>query len=318
MVEVSTYIPPPTTTTIVSLSQTSSHPLKKYLDKRTRTMKVKNKECKKVSEMILISFMDITELIIGDYCFKSARKFLLDRMSELRKITVGCQSFTSCFSFSTGDPEHHEKRVKEECRTFVIKKCESLEEIEINRRSFADFYVLQLIELNKLRVFRIKGSTNWDAKCEGSFYHLCGFYIGQLPSLEVISIEGSRVFSACPSVKLSDLPSLTTVSVSGHQAFRETAYIEMKRLPRLYSIDLYGNHCMCGWKERGPCKLFLEDVPNVGDMNMEVAIGVLNNFVAIKRGRNVSEEMIRLLKKHISKYCRCRSKFRVEPLEIDE
>ena len=104
-------------------------------------------------------FTNVESIEIGDNSFYSVQTFRIDGLNKLQTLKIGRNSFTSYKNFRGG---FHDK-------SFHILNCASLESIEIDEFSFADFSgEFELSNLPSLQLLKI-GGTGSDS---GSFYYV--------------------------------------------------------------------------------------------------------------------------------------------------
>ncbi len=110
-------------------------------------------------------FSRLRSLIVGNHCFSYVTTVNITGLTELRTVVIGNYSFTKEKSSWGYDSE----------RRFYLKNCLSLIELSIGYRSFSDYGVIEIENVDALETIRMN-AENW-----GSF----SFYSA---SLELKSI----------------------------------------------------------------------------------------------------------------------------------
>ena len=169
----------------------------RYIDKQIESIIISNNSCNS-SEQTIINFngfLRVNSIEIGDNCFGSVSTFRIDRLSQLRSLKIGKNSFTQ--------KKNWYGNVK--TKSYYILNCLSLESIEIGQYSFSDYAGdFKLENLPQLQSIQI-GKIGIDS---------CNFYSSslRLQSMNLIL----NIF-----LLLLDLPNLQSITF-GNNAFRES------------------------------------------------------------------------------------------------
>ena len=111
-----------------------------------------NDECI-LNDFDISLFLNLEELIIGDYCFGSVDTFVINGLNHLKSIKIGDISFTLLKSGDEWDID----KVNNPNRSFSILNCDELESIEIGEFSFCDygggFELKNLPKLSTIKMF---------------------------------------------------------------------------------------------------------------------------------------------------------------------
>ena len=98
---------------------------------------------------------------IGDECFENVNEVKLIGLNRLESVVIGKNCFTKCKNgwFPSVNPNRH----------FYLKNCERLRELKIGCRSFSDYSVCEIENVDSLEVIEMgelnNGSVNF---CEAS------------------------------------------------------------------------------------------------------------------------------------------------------
>ena len=124
-------------------------------------------------------FLNLESIEIGNDCFGSVKTFEIDGLNRLKTIKIGISSFS------------REKNctIKDESKSFHILNCESLESIEIGKRSFSDFAgEFELKNLPQLQSIQIGTIGSWS----NNFYHSSFVIRGIELILNIVMIRSSK------------------------------------------------------------------------------------------------------------------------------
>ena len=80
-------------------------------------------------------FLNLESIQVGNNCFASVQTFKIDGINRLKTIKIGSNSFTQM----KGEYNREYVKSHNQSKSFHILNCESLESIEIGKRSFSDF-----------------------------------------------------------------------------------------------------------------------------------------------------------------------------------
>ena len=100
-----------------------------------------------VRVMDLSGCVNLRELRVGDWCFKKTEELKLIGLKELERVVIGNHSFTKV-GYSTADGMNTN-------RHFYIKDCPRLRELIIGCKSFMDYSVCEIENVNQLEVIEI-------------------------------------------------------------------------------------------------------------------------------------------------------------------
>ena len=128
-------------------------------NKYITTLRVASGSGKKLSQLELVNYDRLKEIIIDDNCFEKVIKFKLDHLTRLEKLVVGKKSFTRGV---------YVNKTYYTDASFIIMSCPSLTLIDIGECSFAEYGgEWKLSGLDKLKKLRImsedKESYNFNA-----------------------------------------------------------------------------------------------------------------------------------------------------------
>lgn len=100
-------------------------------------------------------FVNLQELSIGDGCFENVKELKLIGMNMLERVMIGENSFTKEKNNWGDDSERH----------FYLKDCPKVKELKIGCKSFMDYSVCEIENVNQLEVIEIgdlnEGSGNF-------------------------------------------------------------------------------------------------------------------------------------------------------------
>ena len=106
-------------------------------------------------------FTNLEYLEIGSYSFRSVETFIIDGMNSLLSLKINQKSFLSARYYDGWNPG----------TSFHIRNCESLDSIDIGRKSFSDYTgSFELVNLPSLQYINI-GEMTFDGVPENNFYY---------------------------------------------------------------------------------------------------------------------------------------------------
>lgn len=159
----------------------------------------------KVKSLDFSKFSQLVYVMINDQCFRYVEKVVFSGMERLARITVG----VSCFA----ENPYHGKLNKS--RSLTIKNCPVLNELNISRYSFSDYYSFTLSHVLQLQSLLIG-----DGDSSNNFQYCPDFHLIDLIKLQSIDL-GSGSFMNASSIRFEsksnnrviyiDLPSLQTI-----------------------------------------------------------------------------------------------------------
>ena len=119
------------------------------IDVKVTDLVISSESCNSVNALNLTKFEWLQSIEIRDNCFETAKTFTIDGLKRLKKLKIGCNSFT----------QSTDTYGKDLSKSFHVLNCESLESIEIGEYSFSDFAgQFELKNLPSLRTIKIGGS----------------------------------------------------------------------------------------------------------------------------------------------------------------
>ena len=130
-------------------------------------------------EYCLYNLNSLEEIEIGSSCFGSVQTFKIDGLNRLKTIKIGKRSFTKKKNSWGND----------ESKSFYILNCESLEFIEIGKKSFSDFAgefeLKNLPQLQSIQIGTIKKESY-------NFYYSSFVIRGIELILNIVMIRSSK------------------------------------------------------------------------------------------------------------------------------
>ena len=116
-----------------------------------------NDKC--LTELDLSPFRNMKAFEVGDYSFSFVDEVKLIGMEELKRVVIGKNSCTK--------DKNSMPRSMIPNRHFYLKNCERLRELKIGSKSFSDYSVCEIENVDSLEVIEI-GKEN---EGSGSFYY---------------------------------------------------------------------------------------------------------------------------------------------------
>ena len=102
----------------------------------------------------------LKELRIGDECFNSVREFKLNGLKYLETVVIGKKSF----SISEEGKDYN--------RRFYVKNCPRLKTLNIGYRSFSDYKVIEIENVDALESLRIGDDSRYSSNFYGASLEL--------------------------------------------------------------------------------------------------------------------------------------------------
>ena len=110
-------------------------------------------------------FVNLESIEIGDDCFESVQTFKIEGLKRLKSVKIGNNSFTGMKK-----SKWHWQQANNQCKSFYLLNCKSLESIDIGDFSFSDFGGrFELKNLSSLKSIKI-GCINSIANESCNFY----------------------------------------------------------------------------------------------------------------------------------------------------
>lgn len=106
-----------------------------------------------VKGLDLSGFVNLRELRVGDECFKNAKRMNICNLEKLKWIRIGSYSFT----------KEKEKSYSENDGQFYLRNCPRMSELRIGYRSFSDYSVCAIEDVDALETIEIGGMTEWSS-----------------------------------------------------------------------------------------------------------------------------------------------------------
>ena len=154
-----------------------------------------------ITELKIVSFPHLKQLLIDDKCFAHMTRFLLDELNELEIVRVGRGDYSHCFFQYVQD------------NVFTISNCAKLKELTVGDYVFSECETVELNNLPSLRVLSV-GST--------SFQFACSFKLTSIPSLKEMVI-GDNCFKNVTSFEMDGYNELECVKI-GDNSFTLSLY----------------------------------------------------------------------------------------------
>ena len=109
-----------------------------------------------LKELDLSGFVNLRELKVGNECFENVDEVKLIGMSELESVVIGMKSFTKKKNWYGNDPNRH----------FYLKNCPKLKSLRTGEYSFSDYSVIEIENVDALKVIEMSGSSFYYASLE--------------------------------------------------------------------------------------------------------------------------------------------------------
>ena len=121
---------------------------------------VDNDTCNDTSVTVLdlSSFIYLKVFEVGDYSFTCMNQLKMMGLNQLERVVIGRKCFTYNYGWGN-DPNRH----------FYLKNCKRLRELKIGRKSFMDYSVCVIENVNQLEVIEM-GELN-ERSC--NFFYAC-------------------------------------------------------------------------------------------------------------------------------------------------
>ena len=115
---------------------------------------VKDRCCKEedIRELDLSGFVNLRELKVGDWCFNKVEELKWIGMEYLERVEIGQNSFTK-YPYNTADG-------RDDNRHFYLKNCPKLKSLKIGFKSFMDYSVCEIENVDALEVIEMSDLNN--------------------------------------------------------------------------------------------------------------------------------------------------------------
>ena len=111
-----------------------------------------------MKELDLRSYAKLKELMVGNCCFNSVERLLVIGLNDLERVVIGCNSFVK--------KGYDTKNGRDDNRHFYLKNCPKLRELMIGWKSFLDYSVCEIENVDALEVLEMGDLNKWS----GCFY----------------------------------------------------------------------------------------------------------------------------------------------------
>ena len=109
---------------------------------------------KEVKEVDLCRFVSLKVFEVGYECFKNVEEVKLIGLSQLERVVIGQKCFTKD-GFDSDDCDY------DPYRRFYLKDCERLRELKMGPRSFSDYSVCEIENVDSLEVIEMGYLDKW-------------------------------------------------------------------------------------------------------------------------------------------------------------
>ena len=109
---------------------------------------------KEVNEVDLCRFVSLKVFEVGYECFKNVEEVKLIGLSQLERVVIGQKCFTKD-GFDSDDCDY------DPYRHFYLKNCERLRELKMGPRSFSDYSVCEIENVDSLEVIEMGYLDKW-------------------------------------------------------------------------------------------------------------------------------------------------------------
>lgn len=106
-----------------------------------------------VKGLDLSGFVNLRELRVGNECFMHVKKVSVCNLEKLERIRIGSYSFT----------KEKEKSYSENDGQFYLKNCPNVRELRTGFRSFSDYSVCAIEDMDALETIEISDTTEWSS-----------------------------------------------------------------------------------------------------------------------------------------------------------
>ena len=100
----------------------------------------------------LSGFVNLREFTVGDYCFRKVEELKLIGMKCLERVVIGQNSFAK-YPYNTADG-------RDDNRHFYLKNCPKLKSLKIGFKSFMDYSVCEIENVDALEVIEMSDLNN--------------------------------------------------------------------------------------------------------------------------------------------------------------
>ena len=108
----------------------------------------------RVKEVDLGRFVSLKVFVVGDECFKNVEEVKLIGLSQLERVIIGQKCFTKD-GFDSDDCDY------DPYRHFYLKNCERVRELKMGPRSFSDYSVCEIENVDSLEVIEMGYLDKW-------------------------------------------------------------------------------------------------------------------------------------------------------------
>ena len=109
---------------------------------------------KEVNEVDLCRFVSLKVFEVGYECFKNVEEVKLIGLSQLERVVIGQKCFTKD-GFDSDDCDY------DPYRRFYLKDCERVRELKMGARSFSDYSVCEIENVDSLEVIEMGNLDKW-------------------------------------------------------------------------------------------------------------------------------------------------------------
>ena len=109
---------------------------------------------KEVKEVDLCRFVSLKVFEVGYECFKNVEEVKLIGLSQLERVVIGQKCFTKD-GFDSDDCDY------DPYRHFYLKDCERVRELKMGARSFSDYSVCEIENVDSLEVIEMGNLDKW-------------------------------------------------------------------------------------------------------------------------------------------------------------
>ena len=135
------------------------------LDSTVETIIVDNNGCNDRSFTVLnlTRFVNLRVFEVGDYSFSYVDEVHMIGLPELERVVIG----ENCFTKEKYRYINDEGLDEDSNRHFYLKDCDKLRELRIGSRSFMDYFVCEIENVDSLEVIEMGRLNEWSS----FFYH---------------------------------------------------------------------------------------------------------------------------------------------------
>ncbi|KAM7454940.1 hypothetical protein BLSTO_04300 [Blastocystis sp. subtype 1] len=205
---------------------------------------------KEVKEVDLCRFVSLKVFEVGYECFKNVEEVKLIGLSQLERVVIGQKCFTKD-GFDSDDCDY------DPYRHFYLKDCERVRELKMGARSFSDYSVCEIENVDSLEVIEMGNLDKWSYN-----FFFASLELKNMPSLKSLLFGGSA-FWKCSRAVFENLPVLTSIQL-GDYAFcfkydDDSTELIMRNLPKLTTLTSVEHSRTFKY----PRSIILEDMPSL-------------------------------------------------------